>query len=104
MEGYGSPVEPEHYYKTATIAVSDMPVKQQEYAVDCALLARELHTSETDIAAYIKIEFDKKYEPTWHVVVGKNYGSYVTHQANNFVFFYLRKVAFLVFKSATHNS
>ena len=26
-------------------------------------------------AAYIKKEFDKKYNPTWHCVVGRNFGS-----------------------------
>ena len=24
-------------------------------------------------------EFDKKYNPTWHAVVGRNFGSYVPH-------------------------
>jgi len=27
---------------------------------------------EKDIAAFIKKEFDKKYNPTWHCIVGKN--------------------------------
>jgi hypothetical protein len=25
-------------------------------------------------------EFDKKYNPTWHCIVGRNFGSYVTHE------------------------
>ena len=29
---------------------------------------------EKDIAAYIKKEFDKKYNPTWHCIVGRNFG------------------------------
>ena len=52
-----------------------------------------------DIAAYIKKEFDKKYGPTWHCVVGRNFGSYVTHETKNFVYFYLGQVAVLLFKS-----
>jgi dynein light chain LC8-type len=28
---------------------------------------------EKDIAAFIKKEFDKKYNPTWHCIVGKNF-------------------------------
>lgn len=28
----------------------------------------------------IKREFDKKYGPTWHCIVGRNFGSYVTHE------------------------
>jgi len=31
--------------------------------------------------AVIKKEFDKKYGPTWHVIVGRNFGSYVTRES-----------------------
>ena len=40
-----------------------------------------------------KQEFDKKYNPTWHVVVGRNFGSYVTHETKHFIYFYLGQVA-----------
>ena len=53
----------------------------------------------TDIAAYIKKEFDKKYNPTWHCIVGRNFGSYVTHETRHFIYFYLGQVAILLFKS-----
>ena len=52
-----------------------------------------------DIAAYIKKEFDKKYNPTWHCIVGRNFGSYVTHETKHFIYFYLGQVAILLFKS-----
>ena len=52
-----------------------------------------------DIAAYIKKEFDKKYNPTWHAIVGRNFGSYVTHETKHFIYFYLGQVAILLFKS-----
>jgi dynein light chain LC8-type len=51
----------------------------QQDAIDCANVALEKFNIEKDIAAYIKKEFDKKYNPTWHCVVGRNFGSYVTH-------------------------
>uniref|UniRef100_A0A3B5RDE6 Dynein light chain n=1 Tax=Xiphophorus maculatus TaxID=8083 RepID=A0A3B5RDE6_XIPMA len=35
---------------------------------------------EKDIAAYVKKEFDKKYNLTWHCIVGRNCGIYVTHE------------------------
>ena len=54
---------------------------------------------EKDIAAYIKKEFDKKYNPTWHCIVGRNFGSYVTHETKHFIYFYLGQVAILLFKS-----
>jgi len=42
-----------------------------------------------DIAAFIKKEFDKKYNATWHCIVGRNFGSYVTHETKHFIYFYL---------------
>ncbi|CAN0369230.1 unnamed protein product, partial [Scytosiphon promiscuus] len=42
-----------------------------------------------DIAAFIKKEFDKKHNPTWHCIVGRNFGSYVTHETKHFIYFYL---------------
>ncbi len=36
------------------------------YLVDIATQALEKYNIEKDIAAYIKKEFDKKYNPTWH--------------------------------------
>ena len=43
-------------------------------AVDCATAALEKFNVEKDIAAYIKKEMDKKYNPTWHCIVGRNFG------------------------------
>lgn len=43
----------------------------------CDVQALEKYNIEKDIAAYIKKEFDKKYNPTWHCVVGRNFGELV---------------------------
>ena len=53
----------------------------------------------SDIAAYIKKEFDKKYNPTWHCIVGRNFGSYVTHETRHFIYFYLGQVLIFFVKS-----
>jgi hypothetical protein len=37
--------------------------------------------------------------PTWHVVVGTNFGSHVVHQTKNFVYFNIGAINFLVYKS-----
>mmetsp|Transcript_37390 Transcript_37390/g.57384 ORF Transcript_37390/g.57384 Transcript_37390/m.57384 type:complete len:116 (+) Transcript_37390:135-482(+) len=34
-----------------------------------------------------------------HVIVGRNFGSYVTHETKHFIYFYLGQVAILMFKS-----
>ena len=63
----------------AVIKNVDMSEEMQQDAVDIASAALEKYNIEKDIAANIKKEFDKRHGPTWHVVVGKNFGSYVTH-------------------------
>ncbi|KAF8328445.1 dynein light chain type 1-domain-containing protein, partial [Cantharellus anzutake] len=57
----------------------DMTEDMQQATVDISIAALEKFAIEKDIASHIKREFDTKYGPTWHVVVGKNFGSYVTH-------------------------
>jgi dynein light chain LC8-type len=63
----------------AIIKNVDMSDEMQQESVDIASSALEKYNIEKDIAAQIKKEFDRRYGPTWHVVVGKNFGSYVTH-------------------------
>ncbi|KAK4338872.1 hypothetical protein RND71_040334 [Anisodus tanguticus] len=85
--------------KIVTIKSADMKPDVQKEAVDIAIAAFEKHNVEKDVAELIKKEFDKKYGPTWHCIVGKNFGSYVTHETNHFVYFYLDSKAVLLFKS-----
>ncbi len=54
----------------------------------------------TSIALEIKKEFDKKYKPLWHCIVGENFGSFVTHENKNFIFLEIDKKSILLFKSA----
>ncbi|URE22426.1 Acyl-CoA dehydrogenase, C-terminal domain [Musa troglodytarum] len=67
----------------------DMSEKMRNDAIDCARAAFEKHRLEKEIAEYIKKEFDKKYGQTWHCIVGRNFGSYVTHETNHFLYFYV---------------
>ncbi|CAI2725561.1 unnamed protein product [Schistosoma spindalis] len=85
--------------KKAVVKNADMSDDMQQCAVDTAAQAMIEYNIEKDIAAYIKKHFDKNYGPTWHCVVGKNFGSYVTHETNNFIYFYLQNVAVQLFKS-----
>lgn len=56
-----------------------MAEDMQQAAVDIAKKARGQSEVEKDIASYIKREFDRRFGTTWHCIVGRNYGSYVTH-------------------------
>ncbi|VDM24681.1 unnamed protein product [Hydatigera taeniaeformis] len=91
-----------HNYSSQNKAViknADMVDEMQQRAVDCAQDAMEKFNIEKDIAAHIKKEFDKLYSPTWHCIVGRNFGSYVTHESKHFIYFYMGQVAILLFKS-----
>ncbi|KAG7337254.1 dynein light chain type 1-domain containing protein [Nitzschia inconspicua] len=85
--------------RKAVIKNADMSEPMQQDAVDIASVALSKYNIEKDVAAYIKKEFDKKHGPTWHVIVGRNFGSYVTHETKHFIYFYLGQVAILLFKS-----
>ncbi|KAJ7955129.1 Dynein light chain [Quillaja saponaria] len=85
--------------KKVIIKSADMLPDMQNEAVDIAIGAFEKNNIEKDVAEYIKKEFDKRHGPTWHCIVGRNFGSYVTHETNHFVYFYLDQKAVLLFKS-----
>ncbi|XP_052593465.1 dynein light chain 1, cytoplasmic-like [Peromyscus californicus insignis] len=81
----------------AVIKNADMSEEIQQDSVECATQALEKYNIEKDIAAHM--EFDKKYNPTWHCIVGRNFGNYVTHETKHFIDFCLGQVAILLFTS-----
>ena len=89
--------------RKAVVKNADMSEDMQQDAIDISTQALEKFNIEKDIAAFIKKEFDKKYNPTWHCIVGRNFGSYVTHETKHFIYFYLGQVAILLFKSGWAN-
>ena len=50
-------------------------------------------------AEKIKYEFDERWSPHWHVIVGRSFGSFVTHETKRFLFFYLEDKAIMIFKA-----
>ncbi|KAL0348652.1 UNVERIFIED_CONTAM: Dynein light chain 2, cytoplasmic [Sesamum angustifolium] len=59
--------------KKVIIKSADMKEDMQKEAIDIAVAAFEKHNVEKDVAEHIKKMFDKKYGPTWHCIVGKNF-------------------------------
>ncbi|KAL7421051.1 Dynein light chain [Cryptotrichosporon argae] len=84
----------------AVVKSVDMVEDMQQRAVDTASAALERFNVEKDIAMHIKKEFDRLYGTTWHCVVGKNFGSFVTHETKNFIYFYLGPIAILLWKTS----
>lgn len=68
----------------------------QATAVEVAREALQEHNIERDQAAFIKKEFDKRYGPTWHCIVGRHFGSYITHETKHFIYFYLDQVCMMM--------
>ena len=60
--------------RKAIIKNSDMTEDMQQDAINVATKAIDSYNIEKDIACYIKKEFDRKHNPTWHCVVGRNFG------------------------------
>jgi dynein light chain LC8-type len=50
------------------------------------------------MSKHIKGKFDEKYGSNWHCVVGKNFNSFVSYEAKNYIFFYEGQLAILLYK------
>lgn len=57
----------------------DMDEDMQQAVVEIAGDAFVKFELEKDMAASVKRAVDERFGPTWHVVVGKSFGSFVTH-------------------------
>ncbi|WLF77389.1 Dynein light chain [Lodderomyces elongisporus] len=84
---------------TPILKASDLAEDIQLKIFEFAEHALKQYKIEKDVAAYLKKELDQTFGPTWHVVVGKSFGSYVTHEQGYFTYFYIGEMAFLIFKS-----
>lgn len=82
-----------------SIKAVDMNEEMKADAKQCGEEALKRYSVEKDIATYIKKEFDKKYGPNWHCIVGRSFGSFVSHEAKHFIYFYIDQLAILLFKS-----
>jgi len=55
--------------------------------------------TDKDLAAMIKKEFDKTFYPTWHCIVGKDFGSDVEYEENHMIYFYWGTRAILLYRA-----
>ncbi|KAK4478523.1 hypothetical protein RD792_014003 [Penstemon davidsonii] len=84
----------------AIVRETDMPDDMQSHAMELAYQALDLHEVSDcqSIAHYMKKNFDEIYGPTWHSVVGNDFGSCITHLCGSFIFFRVEMMEFLLFK------
>ena len=102
---------------------ADLPDDVQKRIMEIALLAYEKHvlvptkstwrkeegvrkelereverTSMRDIAAYMKKEIDAQLGSTWHVIYGRSFATFVTHERMSFLHFTLDGADVVVWK------
>lgn len=63
----------------AVVKNVDMEQEMQQAIIELAADAMVRFAVEKDMAAHIKRTADERYSPTWHVIVGRSFGSFVTH-------------------------
>ncbi|CAH8463586.1 unnamed protein product [Heterobilharzia americana] len=83
----------------AVVKSTDMPESAQQLAVDTAAIAMEKHSIEKILQVISRKNSISNILAHGSVLVGKDFGSYVTHEVNNFIYFYLQNVAVLLFKA-----
>uniref|UniRef100_A0A0M3HN06 Dynein light chain n=1 Tax=Ascaris lumbricoides TaxID=6252 RepID=A0A0M3HN06_ASCLU len=57
------------------------------------------YQSKSDIAAFIREQFDKRYMPRWHCIVADDFGYSVVPDPMNYICFELGSYGVLLFKS-----
>ncbi|KAH9283768.1 Dynein light chain LC6, flagellar outer arm [Echinococcus granulosus] len=79
---------------------SKMPKDMERDALETARRALDRNSEPRAVANMIKKEFDERYTPNWHCIVGNHFGSFITHVENNFIYFSRGKTAILLWKTA----
>lgn len=81
------------------IQAADMPIHMQRAALNGAIQACRLYTTEKHIAESIKQDFDQMFGATWHCIVGRNWGSCVTHSKQCYIRILYKDFTILLYKS-----
>jgi dynein light chain LC8-type len=81
--------------------MADMPKDMIEDAQTTIMEAFETESLENAVATHIKHEFVKKYKGVWHCVVGRNFGSFVTHEMKGYIYITWGHVSILLWKTVT---
>lgn len=90
---------------TMRLISGNMPHTMQEHALcfTSSLLRNTSNCSPSPslLARSLKKEFDSLYGRVWHCIVGKSFGSFVTHSPGGFIYFSVdsHNLSFLLFKT-----
>ncbi|KAG6387360.1 hypothetical protein SASPL_152547 [Salvia splendens] len=89
----------------AIVGETDMLEAMQHDALQLAAKALDFFDviDATEIARFIKKEFDRIYGNGWQCIVGTDFGSFVTHCSGCFIHFCVGSLAILLFKGSTES-
>ncbi|RWS03117.1 uncharacterized protein B4U79_14488 [Dinothrombium tinctorium] len=94
-----STFEEEFEEETIKVEAAEMPLSMQRMAITAALEACRMHRTEKKIAETIKQKFDEHFGVSWHCIVGRNWGSCVTHSKQCYIRLLYKKLTILLYKS-----
>ncbi|CAI8593073.1 unnamed protein product [Vicia faba] len=81
-----------------TIADQRLYNKMEKEALAIATTAFTKYDCDSSIAEEIKTEFDSRYGPTWHCIVGSSFVSNVSYEPHFYFFLYIAPKDILLFK------
>ena len=85
--------------KEVAVGVCEMAPEMFQDAIKITKEATSLPTN-AEAAKKIKSDFDEKYGGNWMAIVGKGYGLYFAHKAENFAHFFVGKTkSIVIFKA-----
>ena len=77
---------------------SDVTDDIKDKAFEMGFEALNKYTAEKEMADYIKNTFDELFEPDWQIVIGKDFSAAFSFEIENFVFFQIEDIYFLLYK------
>ncbi|XP_074597645.1 uncharacterized protein LOC141852516 [Brevipalpus obovatus] len=92
----------EHIEREMKIQAADMPCEMQRKALHIASQACSIYSAEKLIAESIKQDFDTTFGPTWHCVVGRNWGTCITHSRECYIRILYKDLTILLYRSETN--
>ena len=81
----------------ANLIKSDITDDIKDKAFEMGFDALKRYTAEKEMADFIKNEFDILFEPDWQVVIGKDFSVAFSFEIENFVFFQIEDIYFLLY-------
>lgn len=80
---------------------ADMPKDMIDDAKEATQNAIEKYTVERDIATAIKRDMERKYKGVWQCCVGRNFGTFVTHETKSYINFQVGPLAVVLYRSSS---